>query len=333
MKDDEILLEVSGLKTYFQDRKGQVPAVDGVDFILRKGETLGIVGESGCGKSVTSMSILHLLPPKGRIVDGTIRFKGRDITHLPPAEMAKLRGKEIAMIFQEPMTSLNPVYTVGYQISEMILRHEKVSKKEARARAIEMLRLVNIPAPEKRIDEYPHELSGGMRQRVMIAMGLICHPQLLIADEPTTALDVTIQAQILELLQKLQRELNVAILVITHNFGIVSEICDTVSVMYAGTVLETGSKEDVFRSPANPYSRALMESIPRRGVKNQRLRTIPGIPPELFDEMAGCPFAPRCEYAAQRCREEKPRLAPRQTTGGRSHLAACHYAEGGQDHV
>ena len=236
MKDDEILLEVSGLKTYFQDRKGQVPAVDGVDFILRKGETLGIVGESGCGKSVTSMSILHLLPPKGRIVDGTIRFKGRDITHLPPAEMAKLRGKEIAMIFQEPMTSLNPVYTVGYQISEMNLRHEKVSKKEARARAIEMLRLVNIPAPEKRIDEYPHELSGGMRQRVMIAMALSCNPELLIADEPTTALDVTIQAQILDLMRTLKQTLNTSIMMITHDLGVVAEMSDYVLVMYAGEI-------------------------------------------------------------------------------------------------
>ena len=196
-----------------------------------------------------------------------------------------------------------------------------------------MLELVGIHPAEVRYEQYPFEFSGGMLQRAVIAMAVAGGPKLIIADEPTTALDVTIQAQILELLQKLQRELNVAILVITHNFGIVSEICDTVSVMYAGTVLETGSKEDVFRSPANPYSRALMESIPRRGVKNQRLRTIPGIPPELFDEMEGCPFAPRCEYAAQRCREEKPRLAPRQTTGGRPHLAACHYAEGGQDHV
>ena len=308
MKDDEILLEVSGLKTYFQDRKGPVPAVDGVDFILRKGETLGIVGESGCGKSVTSMSILHLLPPKGRIVDGTIRFKGRDITHLPPAEMAKLRGKEIAMIFQEPMTSLNPVYTVGYQISEMILRHEKVSKKEARARAIEMLRLVNIPAPEKRIDEYPHELSGGMRQRVMIAMALSCNPELLIADEPTTALDVTIQAQILDLMRTLKQTLNTSIMMITHDLGVVAEMSDYVLVMYAGMVMEYSDVRSLFADPLHPYTQGLLKALPRMGESQEKLYVIDGVVPSLYELPTGCRFWPRCAYATERCKHEIPAL-------------------------
>lgn len=308
MKDDEILLEVSGLKTYFQDRKGQVPAVDGVDFILRKGETLGIVGESGCGKSVTSMSILHLLPPKGRIVDGTIRFKGRDITHLPPAEMAKLRGKEIAMIFQEPMTSLNPVYTVGYQISEMILRHEKVSKKDARARAIEMLRLVNIPAPEKRIDEYPHELSGGMRQRVMIAMALSCNPELLIADEPTTALDVTIQAQILDLMRTLKQTLNTSIMMITHDLGVVAEMSDYVLVMYAGMVMEYSDVRSLFADPLHPYTQGLLKALPRMGESQEKLYVIDGVVPSLYELPTGCRFWPRCAYATERCKHEIPAL-------------------------
>ena len=308
MKDDEILLEVSGLKTYFQDRKGQVPAVDGVDFILRKGETLGIVGESGCGQSVTSMSILHLLPPKGRIVDGTIRFKGRDITHLPPAEMAKLRGKEIAMIFQEPMTSLNPVYTVGYQISEMILRHEKVSKKEARARAIEMLRLVNIPAPEKRIDEYPHELSGGMRQRVMIAMALSCNPELLIADEPTTALDVTIQAQILDLMRTLKQTLNTSIMMITHDLGVVAEMSDYVLVMYAGMVMEYSDVRSLFADPLHPYTQGLLKALPRMGESQEKLYVIDGVVPSLYELPTGCRFWPRCAYATERCKHEIPAL-------------------------
>lgn len=308
MKDDEILLEVSGLKTYFQDRKGQVPAVDGVDFILRKGETLGIVGESGCGKSVTSMSILHLLPPKGRIVDGTIRFKGRDITHLPPAEMAKLRGKEIAMIFQEPMTSLNPVYTVGYQISEMILRHEKISKKEARARAIEMLRLVNIPAPEKRIDEYPHELSGGMRQRVMIAMAVSCNPELLIADEPTTALDVTIQAQILDLMRTLKQALNTSIMMITHDLGVVAEMSDYVLVMYAGMVMEYSDVRSLFADSLHPYTQGLLKALPRMGESQEKLYVIDGVVPSLYELPAGCRFWPRCAYATERCKHEIPAL-------------------------
>ena len=308
MKDEEILLEVSGLKTYFKDRKGLVPAVDGVDFTLRKGETLGIVGESGCGKSVTSMSILHLLPPEGRIVDGTIRFKGRDITHLPPDEMTKLRGKEIAMIFQEPMTSLNPVYTVGWQISEMIRQHEKVSKKEAREKAIEMLRLVNIPAPEKRVDEYPHELSGGMRQRVMIAMALACDPELLIADEPTTALDETIQAQILDLMRHLKQTLNTSIMMITHDLGVVAEMSDYVLVMYAGMVMEYSDVNTLFAEPLHPYTQGLMKALPRRGEIQDKLYVIEGTVPSLYELPAGCRFWPRCPYATERCKGEVPEL-------------------------
>ena len=308
MKDEEILLEVSGLKTYFKDRKGLVPAVDGVDFTLRKGETLGIVGESGCGKSVTSMSILHLLPPEGRIVDGTIRFKGRDITHLPPDEMTKLRGKEIAMIFQEPMTSLNPVYTVGWQISEMIRQHEKVSKKEAREKAIEMLRLVNIPAPEKRVDEYPHELSGGMRQRVMIAMALACDPELLIADEPTTALDVTIQAQILDLMRHLKQTLNTSIMMITHDLGFVAEMSDYVLVMYAGMVMEYSDVNTLFAEPLHPYTQGLMKALPRMGEIQDKLYVIEGTVPSLYELPAGCRFWPRCPYATERCKGEVPEL-------------------------
>ena len=314
MKEQEILLEVNGLKTYFRDRKGQVPAVDGVDFVLHKGETLGIVGESGCGKSVTSMSILHLLPPEGRIVDGTIRFKGRDITHLPASEMSQLRGKEIAMIFQEPMTSLNPVYTVGKQISEMILRHEKMSKKQAREKAIEMLRLVNIPAPEKRVDEYPHELSGGMRQRVMIAMALACDPELLIADEPTTALDVTIQAQILDLMRELKKKTNTAIMMITHDLGVVAEMSDYVLVMYAGMVMEYADVHTLFRQPLHPYTQGLLKALPRMDDPQEQLYVIDGAVPSLYDMPQGCRFWPRCPHATARCREQMP---PTYTVGER----------------
>ena len=308
MSDEEILLEVSGLKTYFKDRKGQVPAVDGVDFTLRKGETLGIVGESGCGKSVTSMSILHLLPPGAQIVGGTIRFKGRDITHLSPKEMAKLRGKEIAMIFQEPMTSLNPVYTVGWQISEMIRQHEPISRKQARERAIEMLRLVNIPAPEKRVDEYPHELSGGMRQRVMIAMALSCNPELLIADEPTTALDVTIQAQILDLMRSLKKTLNTSIMMITHDLGVVAEMSDYVLVMYAGMVMEYSDVTALFNRPLHPYTQGLIQALPRLDDPKDNLYAIDGTVPSLYDLPNGCRFWPRCPYAAERCKQEVPKL-------------------------
>ena len=308
MDNEEILLEVKGLKTYFKDSRGLVPAVDGVDFILHKGETLGIVGESGCGKSMTAMSILHLLPPKGEIVDGSIQFKGQDITHLPPKEMARLRGKEIAMIFQEPMTSLNPVYTVGWQISEMILRHESMTKKQAKEKAIEMLRLVNIPAPEKRVDEYPHELSGGMRQRVMIAMALSCNPELLIADEPTTALDVTIQAQILDLMRNLKKSLNTSIIMITHDLGVVAEMSDYVLVMYAGMVMEYSDVATLFQPPLHPYTQGLMKALPRLDDPQDKLYVIKGAVPSLYHLPAGCRFWPRCPYATERCKQEMPGL-------------------------
>ena len=308
MDNEEILLEVKGLKTYFKDSRGLVPAVDGVDFILHKGETLGIVGESGCGKSMTAMSILHLLPPKGEIVDGSIQFKGQDITHLPPKEMARLRGKEIAMIFQEPMTSLNPVYTVGWQISEMILRHEPMTKKQAKEKAIEMLRLVNIPAPEKRVDEYPHELSGGMRQRVMIAMALSCNPELLIADEPTTALDVTIQAQILDLMRNLKKSLNTSIIMITHDLGVVAEMSDYVLVMYAGMVMEYSDVATLFQQPLHPYTQGLMKALPRLDDPLDKLYVIKGAVPSLYHLPAGCRFWPRCPYATERCKQAMPGL-------------------------
>ena len=308
MDNEEILLEVKGLKTYFKDSRGLVPAVDGVDFILHKGETLGIVGESGCGKSMTAMSILHLLPPKGEIVDGSIQFKGQDITHLPPKEMARLRGKEIAMIFQEPMTSLNPVYTVGWQISEMILRHESMTKKQAKEKAIEMLRLVNIPAPEKRVDEYPHELSGGMRQRVMIAMALSCNPELLIADEPTTALDVTIQAQILDLMRNLKKSLNTSIIMITHDLGVVAEMSDYVLVMYAGMVMEYSDVATLFQQPLHPYTQGLMKALPRLDDPQDKLYVIKGAVPSLYHLPAGCRFWPRCPYATERCKQAMPGL-------------------------
>ncbi len=308
MNDKDILLEVSGLKTYFEDRRGQVPAVDGVDFVLHKGETLGIVGESGCGKSVTSMSILHLLPPEGRIVEGSIWLKGRDITHLPANEMAKIRGNEISMIFQEPMTSLNPVYTVGWQISEMILQHEKLSKKEARAKATEMLRMVNIPAPEKRVDEYPHEMSGGMRQRVMIAMALACGPELLIADEPTTALDVTIQAQILDLMRNLKQTLNTSIMMITHDLGVVAEMSDYVLVMYAGMVMEYSDVHTLFAKPLHPYTQGLMKALPRIDEQKEELYVIEGAVPSLYELPQGCRFWPRCPRATERCKSQMPQL-------------------------
>ena len=307
MKEDTIL-KVKGLKTYFYDRKGKVPAVDGVDFIVRKGETLGIVGESGCGKSVTSMSILKLLPPEGKVVEGEILFKGRDLTKCSSSEMEKIRGKEIAMIFQEPMTSLNPVYTVGQQIGEMIKTHEQLSKKQLREKAIEMLKLVGIPSPEKRIDEYPHELSGGMRQRVMIAMALSCNPELLIADEPTTALDVTIQAQILELMRELKNKLGTSIMMITHDLGVIAEMADYVLVMYAGMVMEYCSVRDLFQKPIHPYTQGLINALPRIDDAKDKLYVIEGSVPSLYDMPEGCRFWPRCPHAKEICKTRIPEL-------------------------
>lgn len=302
------LLQVKGLKTYFLDKRGSVPAVDGVDFVLRRGETLGIVGESGCGKTITAMSILHLLPPKAHIVEGSILFKGTDITHFSSEEMSKIRGKEISMIFQEPMTSLNPVYTVGYQISEAILCHEKLSKKQAREKSIEMLRLVNIPVPEKRVDQYPHQLSGGMRQRVMIAMALSCDPELLIADEPTTALDVTIQAQILDLLRDLRKKLNMSIMMITHDLGVVAEMADYVLVMYSGKVMEYTKVDELFKDPLHPYTQGLCKALPKIGDTVEKLYVIPGRVPSLYDLPKGCRFWPRCPFKEERCKTELPPL-------------------------
>ncbi len=308
------LLSVESLQTTFFTKAGAVRAVDGVSFSVPKGKTLGIVGESGCGKSVTSFSILRLLSAPGQVTGGRILFKGQDLLTLAPDAMRRVRGKEIATIFQEPMTALNPVLTIGYQIAEQIIAHEGVTKAEARRRGVELLAQVGIPSPEKRIDDYPHQLSGGMRQRAMIAMALSCNPELLIADEPTTALDVTIQAQILDLLQKLQAERHMSMQFITHDLGVISEIADRVLVMYAGTVVEEAEADDLFAHPRHPYTVGLMSSIPRMDEpetgRRERLRTIPGSVPSLLSLPPGCRFQNRCPRASERCRREEPTLAP-----------------------
>lgn len=306
------LLEVRDLQTTFDLSKTlSVCAVDGVSFDVHAGETLAIVGESGSGKSVTSLSIMGLLPKDiGRISGGSIKLHGREITELSDAEMRDIRGKEIGMIFQEPMTSLNPVHTVGQQIAEMVIRHEKLSHAKARLRAIEMLDLVGIPEPNIRVDNYPHEMSGGMRQRAMIAMALACEPRILIADEPTTALDVTIQAQMLELMGDLQKKLGMAIIFITHDLGVVAEVADRVVVMYAAQVVETASVEDIFRNPRMPYTAGLMNSIPRLGssINKTRLEAIPGTVPALTSLPDGCRFHPRCAYVTDACTAATPTL-------------------------
>ena len=305
----EPLLEVRDLRTQFHTEDGVVRAVDGVSFELRAGETLAVVGESGSGKSVTSLSILRLVAsPPGRIAGGQVRLRGRDLLALPESAMRGVRGREISMIFQEPQTSLNPVHTCGAQIAEVVETHERTGWRTARARAIEMLRLVGIPAPEQRADEYPHQLSGGMRQRVMIAMALACRPAVLIADEPTTALDVTIQAQILELLADLRRELGMAVLLITHDLGVVAETADRVAVMYAGQIVESADVRSLFRRPLHPYTAGLLASLPRLGRRTERLRTIPGGVPNPARFPAGCRFHPRCPLAQARCREAEPAL-------------------------
>jgi len=303
------LLEVFDLKTYFFMDEGTAKAVDGVSFEVDKGETLGLVGESGCGKSVSALSIMRLIPhPPGKIVDGRITLDGKNLLELEEEEMRQIRGNEISMIFQEPMTSLNPVFTCGNQIEEAIILHQKVSKKEARERAIEMLRLVGIPAPEQRVREYPHQLSGGMRQRVMIAMALSCNPSLLLADEPTTALDVTIQAQILELLAHLQRELHMAVIMITHDLGVIAEVADRVAVMYAGKIVEYGEVHDIFKKPGHPYTQGLLQSIPKLTEFRDRLAVIPGIVPNPLAFPRGCKFHPRCPVAVDMCQEAEPEL-------------------------
>lgn len=307
----DLLLEVQNLKTRFKTDDGAFFAVDDVSFSVKKGQTLGIVGESGCGKSVTSLSIMRLIQKPGNIESGKVLFKGQNLLELSDNKMREIRGNEIAMIFQEPMTSLNPVYTIGDQIEEAIILHQKdLNKQQARERAIDMLRLVGIPAPEKRFHEYPHQLSGGMRQRVMIAMAISCNPQLLIADEPTTALDVTIQAQILDLMRKLQKEFNAGMILITHDLGVVAEMCQEVAVMYAGRVVEFGTVEDIFYRPKHPYTKGLLDSIPHfeTGHKLDHLKTIKGMVPSLYNLPVGCRFAERCPYAQNDCRAAYPSL-------------------------
>ena len=305
------LLSVRNLKTSFFTHVGEVKAVRGISFDVNQGEVLGIVGESGSGKSVTSLSIMGLLQHPGRVVDGEIFFQEQDILSYGKRRMRRVRGKEIAMIFQDPMTSLNPVYTVGNQIMEMLQEHEDIGKGEAKRRAIEMLRMVGIPSPEKRIHNYPHEFSGGMRQRAMIAMAMSCSPKVLIADEPTTALDVTIQAQIFELMEKLKREHDTAIMLITHDMGVVSELADDVAVMYMGSIVERGSVREVLKYPAHPYTAALLRSIPilHKG-RGQRLEPIRGSTPDPYDRPKGCQFAPRCDFCCEKCRQGMPPEVP-----------------------
>ena len=301
------LLSVRALKTSFFTHVGEVKAVRGISFDVNEGEVLGIVGESGSGKSVTSLSIMGLLQYPGRVVDGEILLNGEDILTYSKDQMRKVRGKEIAMIFQDPMTSLNPVYTIGNQVMEMILEHEKMTKREARARAIEMLKLVGIPAAEKRIDSYPHEFSGGMRQRVMIALALSCNPKLLIADEPTTALDVTIQAQILSLIKSLNKQFGMTTMLITHDLGVVATVCDKVAVMYGGLIMEYGTVDEIFYHPRHPYTMGLLGSIPHvDGGEKRRLIPIDGTPPDLINPPKGCPFSTRCKYCMNVCTQEQP---------------------------
>ncbi len=304
------VLQVEDLQTHFFTQDGQTRAVDGVSFQVKAGETLGIVGESGCGKSVTALSILRLLPPRlGRTIGGSVRFDGQELLTLDEKEMRKIRGNRIAMIFQEPMTSLNPVLTIGDQIAEAVVIHQGKSRTEAMERAIEMLRVVRIPDPERRVQDYPHQFSGGMRQRAMIAMALSCNPKLLIADEPTTALDVTIQAQILKLMVELKSEIGAAIMLITHDLGVVAETCQRVIVMYAGKVVEEAEICELFDRPLHPYTRGLMASIPRlKKAGARRLSEIPGIVPNLREPIAGCAFAPRWTLATDRCRTQAPTL-------------------------
>jgi oligopeptide/dipeptide ABC transporter ATP-binding protein len=303
------LVEIRNLRTHFHTEDGVVPAVDGVNFYIKRGETLGVVGESGCGKSVTSLSIMRLIPsPPGKIVEGEILFEGEDLVKKSEAEMRKIRGNDISMIFQEPMTSLNPVYTIGDQIAEAIQLHQGLNYKEAIDKAIEMLRLVGIPLPERRVKEYPHQLSGGMRQRVMIAMALSCNPKLLIADEPTTALDVTIQAQILELMKKLKKELGMAIMLITHDLGVVAEMCERVIVMYGGKVVEEADVVSLFKNPLHPYTEGLLKSIPRMDEDVEKLHVIEGVVPNPLHLPQGCRFHPRCPYAVEKCTQSQPEL-------------------------
>jgi len=322
----EPLLEVDGLRTHFDTLSGPVRSVDGVSFTVRAGRTLGVVGESGCGKSVTALSIMRLVPTPPARLQGAVRLRGTELLRLSEREMRAIRGNRISMIFQEPMTSLNPVLTVGRQIAETVQVHQKAGRQEAMRRAVEMLRLVQIPEPERRAGEYPHQLSGGMRQRVMIALALACNPEVLIADEPTTALDVTIQAQILDLLARLRRELGMGVVMITHDLGVVAESCDRVIVMYAGRKVEEADVLDLFDRPLHPYTRALMASMPSMNAASARLAEIPGLVPAPHELGRGCAFAPRCAHANARCTAQAPALAEQ----GGGHAVACFAVEEGR---
>jgi len=316
------LLKVKDLKTYFYGEEKISRAVDGVNFHLDSRETLGLVGESGCGKSVTALSILRLVPePPGKIVSGEIIFEGRDLLKLSEKEMRHVRGRQIAMIFQEPMISLNPVFTIEYQIAEMFLTHTKMTKKEAREKVVELLDQVKIPAPRERAKDYPHQLSGGMRQRAMIAMALACKPKIVIADEPTTALDVTIQAQILDLFLELKTDVNMSLIMITHDLGVIAEIADRVAIMYAGEIVEEAPVKDLFSHPLHPYTIGLLKCIPRLGETRKQLQTIGGTVPDPSDKPKGCPFHPRCFKAQKKCETDKPEM--RELESG--HWAACHF--------
>ena len=313
------LLEISNLKTYIRQRRSEVHAVDGVSLTIDAGETLGLVGESGCGKTMTGMSVMHLLPSGGYIADGSIKLSGRELVGLSEKEMRHVRGNEVAVIFQDPMTSLNPTMQIGAQISESVRIHRQASKQEALKRAEEVLGLVGMPRPKERLKDFPHQLSGGLRQRVMIAMALACEPKLLIADEPTTALDVTIQLQILELLYELKQRLGMAVLLITHDMGVIAGRADRVMVMYAGKIAESASTVDLFENTRHPYTQALLASIPRLDQRSETaLYSIPGLPPDLSNPPAWCRFQPRCRYATSRCHEEEPALS-----GGSDHQYAC----------
>lgn len=300
------LLEIKNLKTEFTTYAGKVSALNNINLSIKYGEAVGIVGESGSGKSVTMLSIMKLLSENGRVVDGEIFFNGRNIESISDKEMQSIRGNEIGMIFQDPMTSLNPVFTVGYQLVEAIRKHNKVSKDEAWKKAVELLKLVGIPDPEKRVRQYPHEFSGGMRQRVMIAMALSCEPKLLIADEPTTALDVTVQAQIMELMKELKDKLNTSIILITHDLGLVADICERVFVMYGGLIVENATTDEIFAQPQHPYTKGLLKSIPRANMGKERLKPIEGQPPDMLNLPAGCPFLARCPHAMEVCNVMKP---------------------------
>jgi oligopeptide/dipeptide ABC transporter ATP-binding protein len=313
------VLEIKGLKTRFQTKGGMLTAVDGIDLSLGRGETFGLVGESGCGKSVTALSILQLLPkPAGRIAAGEILFEGRDLVKMSPSEIRRIRGNEISMIFQEPMTCLNPVYTVGFQVEEVLRKHRRMRKREARRETVSVLGLVGIPEPGSRIDDYPHQLSGGMRQRIMIAMALSCRPKIMIADEPTTALDVTIQAQILDLIGRLKEEIGMSVILITHDLGVVAEICQRVGVMYAGKIVESAEVKELFANPAHPYTVGLFKSLPKIGGRGGALSPIPGMVPSLLHLPAGCAFNDRCFRSETTCLNDPPwrEIAP-------GHMVRC----------